>query len=309
MVENRRQGMEGKQVMTIVSFEHVSRRYGSNEALHDISFAIDKPQVIGLLGRNGAGKSTLLRMIPPLIHPTSGKISVFGKDPWDFQEANKLRLGYLADSDVYLPGIRAKDLLDLCADVYPTWDRALVDRFIKKFSLSITQPLANLSKGQQRQVGLLCAIGHRPELLILDEPAGGLDPVARRDFLGAIIELMGESGSTVLFASHLFADVERLAERIIILHQGVKIADAPLDELKTNCCRLEFTVGAISERQLRSMPECFKVETTATGIFAVLRLSPREAAQRIKSGFGVEIREVQSVGLEELFIHWTGQPS
>ena len=294
----------------ILDIAHVTRRYaaGGPEALREVSLRIAEPQVVGLVGRNGAGKSTLLRMIPPLIHPTRGRVEVFGLDPWAHQEANKLRIGYLADSDVHPANIRGKDLLDLCAAVYPTWDAALVERFVKRFELNLRMPLRSLSKGQQRQVGLLSAVGHRPELLILDEPASGLDPVARRELLNVVIELLGDTGATVLFATHLFADVERLAERIVIMDRGRIIADRPLDELKSATCRVELPAAAAPVERMRAWDGCIRVDTVDDRTAAVLLCSPAQARERLVAAFGPAAAptDVQPISLEDLFVAWTG---
>ncbi|MBA3707948.1 MAG: ABC transporter ATP-binding protein [Planctomycetes bacterium] len=294
--------------MTILELDRVTRRYRRTEALNQVSLRIDQPQVVGLLGRNGAGKSTLLRLIPPLIGADSGTVRVFGNDPWSHQEANKLRLGYLADTDIHPPGLRAQDLFDLCASVYPTWDPALVDRFADRFEVQRRKPLGQLSKGQQRQVGLLCAVGHRPELLVLDEPAGGLDPVARRDFLSVVIEVLADSGGTVLFASHLFADIERLAERIVILDRGRVILDDPLDAVRSQSCRVEVSGDDALLARLRAWTPCVHAASASGRITASLRLAPDDARTRLASELGATVDEAQAVGLEDFFIALTEAP-
>jgi ABC-2 type transport system ATP-binding protein len=293
----------------ILEMDKVTRRYlaGGPEALRGINLRVGEPQVIGLIGRNGAGKSTLLRMIPPLIHASSGSVRVFGLDPWEHQEAIKLRLGYLADSDIHPVNIRARDLLELCAAVYPTWDQALADRFIKRFDLNISMAIRKLSKGQQRQIGLLAAVCHRPELLILDEPASGLDPVSRRELLNVVIELLADAGSTVLFASHQLTDVERLASRVVIIHQGLVLADQSVDELKQNACRVECDASSISAEQMRSWRDCVAVESVGTRLQATLLCRPDLANQRLREKFGplAAAADAQAIGLEDLFSAWT----
>jgi ABC-2 type transport system ATP-binding protein len=292
--------------MSIVAFAGVTRTYAASDALRGVDLTIDRPQVVGLLGRNGAGKSTLLRMIPPLIHPTRGTVRVFGSDPWQAQETNKLRLGYLSDSDVHPAGLRIEDLFRLCSEVYPTWDQALVDRFAGRFGLVQKLVIAFLSKGQQRQVGLLCAVGHRPELLVLDEPAGGLDPVARRDFLSVVIEVLADSGGTVLFASHLFGDVERLAERIVILHQGRVLVDQPSERRQAEACRIELPWADATRDRLQGWAACARVERTGDRLVGTLRVAPAEASARVASELGSAPLDVQPIGLEDLFVALTG---
>jgi ABC-2 type transport system ATP-binding protein len=292
----------------ILELSNVRRRYrGGVDALDGIDLRVDRPQVIGLLGRNGAGKSTLLRMIPPLIHPNSGEVRVFGLDPWEHQVETKRRVGYLADEDFAPPGLRGRDLLDLCARVHARWDAALIARFVERFQLNLGMPLAALSKGQRRQVGLLAAIGHRPELLLLDEPAGNLDPVVRRELLGAVVELLAESGTTVILATHLFADIERLAERVVILHRGRVLIDDQLERLREQACVVELPADAAVRERLERSPLCLRVRGQAGTLRAALRCAPDRASDRLREDVGAAApTAVQGVTLEELFIEATG---
>lgn len=291
--------------MSILAFDNVTRTYPGVEAVRGVSLRIDTPQVVGLIGRNGAGKSTLLRMIPPLIHATTGTVSVFDRDPWIFQIENKLRLGYLSDQNMFPRSARPQDVLDLCASIYPTWDKDLVERIIVRFMLPIDRPVHTLSKGQQQQVGLLAAIGHRPELLVLDEPAGGLDAVARRELLTVVIELLADSGSTVLFASHIFSDIERLANRVILVDRGSVLLDRPTDALAQSMCRIEFAPGAVSIPDLRRWDLTISVDASPQRICADLRCSPTEAAERCQATLGVKPADVAALGLEDQFISLT----
>ena len=174
--------------MNIVEFENVTRVYPKGVvALDGVTLTIPEGSIYGLIGRNGAGKTTLLRMIPALLHATEGVVRVFGKDPWEEQDEVKRDLGYLSEDDV-LPGLgRIGDIIDLCAGLYPNWDGGMADNFLAHFALTRNTRIRTLSKGQKRQVGLICAVSHRPKLLVLDEPAGGLDPAARCEFLEVVI--------------------------------------------------------------------------------------------------------------------------
>jgi ABC-2 type transport system ATP-binding protein len=157
-------------------------------------------------------------------------------------------------------------------------------------------------------VSLLCAIGHRPELLILDEPAGNLDPSVRRDFLSVLIELLGDAGSTVLLATHLFPDLERVAERIVIMHQGTVIADGSTEAITRSVCRLEAVVTAEVLERLSAWDLCLHVEAGAGCQVLVLACREERAAELLAERFGsqVQVRAVQSMGLEDAFIYRTG---
>ena len=294
--------------MSILEFSAVSRMFGKTEVLRDINLQITEPCVYGLIGRNGAGKTTLLRMIPCLLHPSRGDVRVFGKDPWDHQEEIKKRMGYLSEEDQWPPTLRARDLLDAYASVLPRWDKKMAGDLIERFGLDPSKRFAVLSKGERRQVGLLCAVCHHPELLVLDEPAGGLDPVVRRRFLQVVIELLAEAGSTVLFSSHQFADVERLAQRVGILHEGRLIADTTLTDLQERSCRALIAGGDEVADRLREQPECLRVTRHNEAWLVTLRCTPDEAPALVRQRTGGEVREIQTVDLEELFIDWMGGP-
>jgi ABC-2 type transport system ATP-binding protein len=296
--------------MSIISLERVQRIFTTTEALKGVDLVIDQPQVIGLVGRNGAGKSTLLRLLPPLLKPSAGTVRVFDQDPWLAPEALRQRIGYVPDKDQFPFGMRALDLLQLCAAVYTGWDAALVQRFATRMQLDLKSSFSKLSRGQQRQVSLLCAIGHRPELLILDEPAGNLDPSVRRDFLSVLIELLGDAGSTVLLATHLFPDLERVAERIVILHEGKVIADGSTQDVTRSICRIEAVVTPEVLAALRSWDVCLHAEPGQGFQVQVLVLACREERARDllaeRYGQTVQVRAVQSMGLEDAFIYRTG---
>lgn len=293
--------------MSIVHYDNVKRNFGKTQALRGVSLRIDEPCVFGLVGRNGSGKTTLLRMIPCLLHATSGTVRVFDHDPWAHQAFVKRQLGYLSEEDRWPATVRPRDLLEVHAGLHEKWDRKLERDLIERFHLDPNKRMSTMSKGQRRQVGLICAVCHYPRLLVLDEPAGGLDPVARRQFLQVVIDLLSDTGSTVLFSSHQFADVQRLADRIGILHEGRLIADEPLSELQERSCRAMVAGGNGIADRLKAEPACVCVEPREGGYRVTLRCSPEEAPAFVNEKLGGEVRQVQAIDLEQLFIDWTGQ--
>jgi ABC-2 type transport system ATP-binding protein len=300
--------------MSVVSFKNVKRAFGRSWALRGVDLQIEEGSALGLVGRNGAGKTTLLRMIPALLHATEGEVRVFGMDPWEHQDEVKAQLGYLSESDDYPPRVKARDLLDLCADVYPAWDAAMAARLVAEFELDPNKRMGALSTGQQRQVGLICATCHHPRLLVLDEPAGSLDPVVRREFLQMVVELLLEAGSSIIFSSHQFADVERLAGRVAILHHGEIIADRPLEGYRRDSCRILVSgsspgarLEGLGDEQLLSIPGCVRVKRRHDGVALTFIVNETVARKRIVAqlGGGIEL-QASAIDLEELFIDWTG---
>lgn len=293
----------------VLSFRGVSRSFGRVEALREVTLEIPEGSVYGLVGRNGAGKSTLLRMVPALLHPSSGTVRVFDQDPWT-EESVRAEMGYLSDSDVHPPFLRVRELMEFYASVYPRWDDVLAKRLLEQFAIDPTKRLGFLSKGQKRQAGLISVVCHRPRLLILDEPAGGLDPVARRELLEVVLDLLAREGTTVVFSSHQLADVERLATRIGILHHGRLIADQPVDELKESACRVDLRAAGIAREDLVRLLPALRVASDDGRHRLTLLCRPEAATDLLRSrlpGSAVlEIQDVQALNLEELFFDWTG---
>ncbi|MBU2502448.1 ABC transporter ATP-binding protein, partial [bacterium] len=162
--------------MTVLELQGVRHGYAGRDVLRDIDLKVAKGEVLGLLGRNGAGKTTLIRLIMGMLTPRSGRVAVFGRDPRLDPVEVKRRIGYVAEDQV-LPGrFRINEVVDLHRRLFPHWDDRRASELAARFELPGDRLIKDLSKGQARQVALLCAVCHRPELLILDEPAGGLDP-------------------------------------------------------------------------------------------------------------------------------------
>ena len=299
--------------MNAVKFENVTRAYPRKiMALRGVTLALPEGTVCGLVGRNGAGKTTLLRMIPALLHPTDGTVRVFGLDPWESQEEVKRQTGYLSEDETLPPTVRIRDMTDLCASLYPNWDAGMAGDLLGRFGLDPGRKLGALSKGQKRQVGLLCAVCHRPRLLVLDEPAGGLDPVARREFLEVVINLLADTGSTVIFSSHILSDLERVAQRLVVLHEGLILLDRSVDDLKENVCRVELAGGVPPRTRelLSGRKGCFHVVQKNGTLKATLECPPAEATDFLNR-LVPEAPEIRAAGamaltLEDIFIELTG---
>ncbi len=199
--------------MNALEFEGIHRAYTRGvDVLQGVTFSMGRGDVVGLLGKNGAGKTTLIRIAMGMIEPQEGRVRVLGMDPRETPVEVKRRIGYVAEEQILPPFLTVGRVLDLHRGLYPTWDEAMARDLMDRFELSRRAKIRTLSKGQARRVALLCAVAHRPELLLLDEPASGLDPAARREFLETSIRLLNESGTAILFSSHYMTDIERMAD-------------------------------------------------------------------------------------------------
>jgi ABC-2 type transport system ATP-binding protein len=216
----------------VVAITNLSRRFGSKTALDDVSLYVPRGSVFGLVGENGAGKTTLIKHILGLLRAEAGTVRVFGIDPAVDPVPVLGRIGYLSEQPD-LPGwMRVDELLRYTKAFYPKWDEAYAKELLAQFGLNPAQRLNTLSKGQAAKAGLLVAQGHRPDLLLLDEPSSGLDPLVRRTILEAVIRTVADEGRTVFFSSHLLEEIERVSDQIAMLHQGKLVLCGPLDEIK-----------------------------------------------------------------------------
>jgi ABC-2 type transport system ATP-binding protein len=215
----------------------------------------------------------------------------------------KRQVGFVSEEEL-LPGfLRVGDVLDLHRALFPTWDRALETRLGERFELSKRAKIAHLSKGQARQVAVLCAVAHRPALLLLDEPAGGLDPAARREFLEVAIDALVDGGSTILFSSHHMGDVERIAGRIVLLHRGRVLIDRPLDELREEVSLAVLTPGnGTTPERVRGVRGCLAARLHAGELRAVFARGAEDVRVALADELGAEDATCTRLDLEDLFV-------
>ncbi len=227
----------------VIKVSGLTRRFGAKVALASVSVSMARGGVYGLVGANGAGKTTLIRPRLGLLRAESGAVRVFGLDPVAEPVAVLSRTGYLSEEND-LPGwMRVDELLRYSRAFYPAWDDGYAEELRRSFELDPAAKIKHLSKGQKARAGLLIALAHRPELLVLDEPSSGLDPLVRRDILGAVIRTIADEGRTVLFSSHLLEELELVADHVTMIDQGTIALSAPLREIKEShrCLSVRFT--------------------------------------------------------------------
>ncbi|MDA8020549.1 MAG: ABC transporter ATP-binding protein [Thermoanaerobaculia bacterium] len=222
----------------IIEIDQLSRRFGSKTALDDATIRVPRGLVFGLVGENGAGKTTMIKHILGLLKAEHGAVRVFGRDPVAEPVAVLARLGYLSEDRCLPQWMRVDELMRYTKAFYPGWDDDFATQLCETFELDPRQKIRSLSRGQHVRTGLLIALAHRPELLVLDEPSSGLDPVVRRDILEAIIRTVADEGRTILFSSHLLDEVERVSDRVAMLHQGRVVLEDDLEEIKNDHRRL-----------------------------------------------------------------------
>jgi ABC-type multidrug transport system ATPase subunit len=210
----------------------LTRRFGATVALDSVTLSIPRGVVYGLVGENGAGKTTLIQHIMGMLEAQAGAVRVFGRDPVAHPAEVLSRIGYLSEQNDLPAWMRVDELMRYTRAFYPQWDDAYAEALRGAFSLDRHARVGDLSRGQKARMGLLVALAYRPELLVLDEPSSGLDPIVRRNILEAIIRTIADEGRTVLFSSHLLDEVERVADYVTMISRGRVALSAPLGELK-----------------------------------------------------------------------------
>jgi ABC-2 type transport system ATP-binding protein len=198
----------------------LGKRYGSTWAVRDLCISIPAGRVVALVGPNGAGKTTLLQLAIGLLTPDTGDPQVFGWSPRHNPTLVLARVGFLAQDRPLYKGFTVAETLRMGRESNPKWDQALAEARMRRLEIPLNRRVSKLSGGQQAQVALALALGKRPELLLLDEPVANLDPLARRQFLAELMESVATEGLTVVLSSHLIADLERLADHLVILAGG-----------------------------------------------------------------------------------------
>lgn len=215
-------------------------------ALDSVTLSMPRGAVYGLVGANGAGKTTLIKHILGLLRAQTGSVRVFGLDPVADPVGVLSRIGYLSEEND-LPGwMRVDELIRYSRAFYTAWDDDYAEELRRSFALDPAEKIRTLSKGQRARAGLLVALSYRPDLLVLDEPSSGLDPIVRRDILGAIIRTIAGEGRTVLFSSHLLEEVEQVADHVTMIDHGRIVLSAPLEVIR-DMHRVDGRVPSLDE--------------------------------------------------------------
>lgn len=281
----------------IIQVRHLSRTYGSKDALIDVSLQVPRGCVFGLLGESGAGKTTLIRHLLGLMKPQEGTVKVVGCDPVENPEIVLGSIGYLSEDRDMPRWMRLYELMRYSQGFYPAWDQEYADALIDRFDLEPSQKVRTLSRGQLAKMGLILALAHRPELLILDEPSSGLDVVVRRHILDAILRTVAEEGRTVLFSSHLIDEVEEVADFVAIIHRGRLLLCDRLDRVIKGHCKVRLETNGAAPRLdgvLHAQVSDRQVLAIFCGDFNRLREG--------QAGGGYRILNAAPANLEEIFV-------
>lgn len=224
--------------------KNLTKTFGDVTALDNVSVSVPGPAVVGLIGRNGSGKTTLLRHVIGLYLPTSGHCTTLGC-PSDKLGSDELsRIGVVHQENRFLEWMKVEQQLRYVSSFYKRWDKDLEQRLVDELELEPSARVGTLSPGNAQKLGIILAVCHRPDLLILDEPISGLDPITREQFLRFLLELLHQDANTIVISSHVLHDVEKVINRVICLDRGRIKADASLDDLQERFAEWRVTVKA-----------------------------------------------------------------
>ncbi len=217
--------------MNAIEFKNLTKYYGKARGIIDVSFNVKEGEIFGFIGPNGAGKSTTIRTLLSLIYPTSGSVTVFGKDAIEFGPEIRKDIGYLPSEIFYYDKMKVIDLLKYSASFYDKDCTERIYELSEIMELDLNRRIQDLSYGNKKKVGIVQGLLHSPKLLILDEPTSGLDPLMQQKFFNLVAE-ENKKGATVLFSSHILSEVQQLCERVAIIKEGEIVSVQDVNALK-----------------------------------------------------------------------------
>jgi ABC-2 type transport system ATP-binding protein len=289
----------------VVDVNELSRSFGDKAALDRVSFHAEKGLVCGLVGANGAGKTTLIKHLVGLLRANTGSVRVFGLDPVRDPVGVLRRIGYLSEERELPEWMRVDELMRYTQAFHPTWDAAYARELLDTFALDPSKKIKELSKGMRAQAGLIAAVSHRPELLILDEPSSGLDAVVRRDILDAMVRTVADDGRTVIFSSHLLEEVERMSDHVTMLLGGRVTLSGALEDV-----RREYQRSRVRFVEPFEHPPALGAALTMEGggrTWSVVHNSSLDEFRHSVLALGGEIVESRDATLEEIFLARAGR--
>ncbi len=280
----------------VIEMRDVRKAFGKKAVLNGVDLTVPPSQTFAFLGRNGQGKTTTIRTLLGLIRPDAGHVRVLGLDPAADPLALRQRVGYVAEDQQMFGWMRVGQLLSFVAPFYPTWDPARAKALTDRYELPLRTRVRHLSKGQGVRVALVLALAHRPELVILDDPTLGLDPIMRKEFLRDLVTHLQSERVSVFFSSHLLYEIEPVADSVVILDRGRVLRQAATDDLRAAVKRLVAPAEAAGV--MRTLPGLLDLADSGRQVTAVVE--DVAAARPALAAAGVSAVEVD-LNLDEIF--------
>ena len=287
----------------IIELNSLSKTYGNQRGIEDVSFSVDEGEIFGFIGPNGAGKSTTIRTLLALFEPTDGNATIFGKDCVKAAAEIAQDVGYLPSEVAYYDNMKVRELLSYTAALYKKECTARISTLCERLNLDQNRKIADLSFGNKKKVGIVCALLHSPKLIILDEPTAGLDPLVQQTFF-EILKEENNRGATIFFSSHILSEVQRFCQRVAILKEGKLISIGQIKGLTENGYKKVSVIAksVIPADYFKTDNIARLVQDGASASFMykgdVDALFQKIALLRITDAF------VEEPTLEEIFLHY-----
>lgn len=231
-------------MVTAISCSNLIKNYGSHKVLQGVDLQVPSGTIFALLGTNGAGKTTLIRTLLGLIPKTGGEVKVLGEEPYRIGPQLRQRIGYVSEEQGLYGWMTVAAMIKFCKALYERWDDSLVRKYLERFQLDPQSKIKTLSKGQTVKLALILALAPQPDLLVLDEPMNGLDPLAQYEFMQVVLKDFNLEGRTVFFSTHILADVQNTAHRAAILYDGKIQAVGKVDAIRKGITKIKAKKGA-----------------------------------------------------------------
>ena len=285
--------------MNVIKTENLTKYYGKSRGIIELNLAVEQGEFFGFIGPNGAGKSTTIRTLLGLIAPTSGSAMIFGKDVTKEKESILRDVGYLPSEALFYQGMKVKDVLKLSADLRKKDCKAEAKLLCDRLQLDTSRKIDELSFGNRKKVAIVCALQHRPGLLVLDEPTSGLDPLMQKEFFD-ILQERNKEGTTIFLSSHILSEIQRNCTRAAIIRDGRIIACDSVDALSKTSAKRITVHGKIDLEELCGIRDRKDTEDSVSFLYS----GDMNSLLRALSSGNVDDLTITEPDLEEVFLHY-----
>ncbi len=292
--------------MKVIEVDHITKDYGNRKGVFDVSFFVEKGEIVGFLGPNGAGKTTTIRQLMGFLHPDQGKVSILKMDCFEQASIIQESLGYLPGEITFMEEMTGLEFLHFVAKMKKMKDFSYAESLMDYFELDPKGKIKKMSKGMKQKIGIVCAFMNQPDILILDEPTSGLDPLMQNKFVDLILKEK-KRGATILMSSHIFEEVEKTCDRAVIIKEGRIMEDAQIEKLKHSRKKVYEITFAAKEMVTKFVENSIYKEANVSENVVTISMSG-STDKLIKTLAAYEILDlnVKTQSLEELFMTFYG---